>query len=113
MRTTRVPGPDDYWTPEDARLLLDEWQRSGGPLAAFARRRGIAAHRLYWWRARLASSTTQSLSLIPASIVGADELVSSTAPITIRLPNGVAIELANASPNLVASIVSELSRTQL
>ncbi len=93
-------------------MLLDEWQRSGGPLAAFARRRGIAPRRLYWWKARLPSGPASSLSLIPATIVGTDEPTAVAAPITIRLPNGIAIELANASPILIAEIVAELARSQ-
>ncbi|CAN5916003.1 hypothetical protein BH11MYX2_BH11MYX2_25070 [soil metagenome] len=112
MRTSRVPDPNDYWTPDEARVLLDEWQRSGGPLAAFARQRGIAPRRLYWWKARLLSAPAASLSLIPATIVGADEPAAVAPPVTIRLPNGIAIEIANASPILIAEIVAELTRSQ-
>lgn len=110
MRTPRLPAPDDYWTPEDARVLLEEWQRSGGPLAAFARRCGVAPRRLYWWKKQLAGSPAPSLSLIPATIIGAD--APTPAPITVRLPSGITIEIANASPSLVAAIVSELTRLQ-
>jgi len=110
MRTPRAPDPNDYWTPDEARLLLDEWQRCGGSLAAFARRCGVAPRRLYWWRRQLAGSAATSLSLIPATIIGADAPAS---PITVRLPSGIAIEIANASPSLVAAIVSELTRSQL
>jgi len=115
MRKTHVPDPTDCWTPDDARILLDEWQRSGDSLAAFARRRGIAAHRLYWWRRKLSPASAASLSLIPATIMRNEEAVgSSTAAITIRLPNGVSIEIASASasPSLVAGIVAELTRSQ-
>jgi len=110
MRKPRPPDPDAYWTPDDARLLLDEWQRGGGPLAAFARRVGVAPRRLYWWKKQLAVSPDVSLSLIPATIVGGD--APTPAPITIRLPNGIAIEIADASPSLVAAIVIELTRSQ-
>jgi transposase-like protein len=110
MRRPRVPDPNEFWTPEEARLLLDEWQRSGGTLAAFARRCGVAPRRLYWWRKQLAGRTTRSLSLIPGTIIGADARTS--APITVRLPSGIAIEIADASPSLVAAIVTELTRLQ-
>lgn len=113
MRTPRVPDLNDYWTPDEARVLLDEWQRHGGPLAAFARQRGIAPRRLYWWKTRLASAPAASLSLIPATIVGADHReLAAPPPITIRLPNGIAIELANASSILIAEIVAELTRSE-
>ena len=55
-------------------------------------------------------SPATSLSLIPATVIGADS--SATAPITVRLPNKIAIDIANASPSLVAAIVTELTRSQ-
>ena len=73
-------------------------------IAAFARKRGFTAPRLYWWRKRLQSSMTPALSLVPASII------STGASVTIRLPGEVAIEVANASPRWVAAIVAELTR---
>lgn len=110
MRTPRVPDPNDAWTPAEAQLLLDEWQRSGGPLAAFARRCGVSPRRLYWWKARLAATPATSLTLIAATHVGSD--VPAAADITVRLPNGIAIEIANGSPSVVAAIVTELTRAQ-
>jgi transposase-like protein len=111
---TRLPDPADSWTDDDARVALDEWRRSGESIAAFARKHGVAAPRLYWWKKKLrapmaASSarskpTTPMLSLVPASILLAG------AALTIRLPGEVSIEVANASPSWVAAIVAELTR---
>ena len=109
MPTPRTPDPSTTWTPEEAQLLLDEWQRTDVSLAAFARRHGIAPRRLYWWKTRLASTPVTSLTLIPATLVGVDV---PTAPITVRLPGGIAIEIASTSPSLVAAIVNELTRSQ-
>ncbi len=112
MATPRLPDLNDVWTPETARQILDFCDASGEPLAACARRLGVTPARLYWWKTRLAKATAAptlaSLSLVRATIVSAE---ANTA-ITIRLPNGIAVELSaeNGSPSLVAAIVAELSK---
>lgn len=113
MPTPRLPDPDDAWTPDGARQILDGCAASGEPLAACARRLGIAPARLYWWKARLARTTTAtptlaSLSLVPATVMS----VEAGTAITIRLPNGITIELSgdSGSPSFVAAIVAELSK---
>lgn len=105
MRTTQLPDPRETWTSKDARILLEELRSTGESVAAFGRRNGIDPARLYWWRKRLATSS-ESLTLIPALVT------SDVAAITIRLPNGIAIEIASSSPSVVAAIVNELTRTQ-
>jgi transposase-like protein len=77
------------WTPDDARRVLEEHRRVGGPLAEFARRHSISSARLYWWRKRLADERPNltALSLVPATVVSPE-----SAGITIRMPSGIAIE---------------------
>ncbi|HEX4492479.1 MAG TPA: hypothetical protein VH914_14830 [Acidimicrobiia bacterium] len=106
MRNTLLPELSAVWTEGDARQVLDEWRQSGQTIAAFARDRGVSAPRLYWWRRRLpkARAVAPVLSLVPAKIVARTD----TASIVIRLPSGIAIEMAHASPSMVAAIVSEL-----
>jgi transposase-like protein len=105
---TRLPDPGDAWTDDDARIVLDEWQRSGETMAAFARQHGLTAARLYWWKKRLRraapSPPAPTLSLVPASIV------SGETTLTIRMPGEVAIEVANASPSWAAALIAELAR---
>jgi hypothetical protein len=104
---TRPPQPGDIWTDDDARYLLDEWRRSGDTLAAFARKHGFAPSRLYWWKKKVEPSPRSvPLSLVPATIVS-----ESGVRLTIRLPGEVTIEVADASPNLVAAIVAKLTRS--
>lgn len=75
-------------------------------MAAFARRHGVGAARLYWWKRRLAASpASTTLSLVPATII------TREAAIAIRLPGEITIEVANASPSWVASIIAELTRS--
>jgi transposase-like protein len=103
---TRFPDPADAWTDDDARAVLDEWRRSGATMAAFARKHGVTAPRLYWWKKKLGvGSSVPTLSLVPAAIV-----TDGRSEVTIRLPGQVAIEVANASPNWVAALVAELTR---
>ena len=47
------------------------------------------------------------MALVPAKIVARPEV----AAIVIRLPSGVAIEMANASPREIAAILTELERS--
>lgn len=107
-----LPDPSDSWSPDDAKRVLAEWRQSGSSLAAFARRHGISPARLYWWRKRLGteSSDLTTLSLVPATVTATGE---TTASITIRLPNGIEIEAskANATPTWIAAVVAELSRS--
>jgi hypothetical protein len=116
MPTPRLPGRDDIWTPDDARQILDVCAASGDPLAVCARRLGVTPSRLYWWKARLAAAATaplptslpNALSLVPATVMS----VEASAAITIRLPNGIAVEVSaeSCTPSLVAAIVTELSK---
>jgi hypothetical protein len=106
---TRLPDPADSWSDDDARIVLDEWRRSGATMAAFARQRGLKASRLYWWKKRLRRAAvsppaTPTLSLVPASIM------SSEITLTIRIPGEIAIEVANASPSWAVALVAELAR---
>lgn len=105
-----IPDPRDSWTPDEARQIFDEHRRCGGSLAQFARRHGIEPARLYWWKKRLAGERADltTLALVPATVTTA---AAETAGITIRLPNGIAIEAASSAPTWIAAVVAELSRS--
>jgi transposase-like protein len=109
MRNIRLPDLPVEWTEDDARRVLDEWRQSGQSIAAFARERQMSAPRLYWWRRRLPENLVAApmTSLVPATIVSRSEATA----IVIRMPSGVAIEIACASPSWIAAIVSELERS--
>lgn len=101
----RIPDPFAVWTPDEARAIFDEWHRSGESIAAFARRHGVSATRLYWWRRRLEDESVARPAFVPASIVSTDAMV------TVRLAGDVTIEVAHATPSWVAAMVSELTRS--
>ena len=104
----QLPDPADTWTLDEARRILDEWKRTGGPLAAFARTHGYQARRLYWWKRQLAD-VARRVTLVPATIIEpatGDDLPA----VTIRLPTGVEIEVGRASASWLAAVVTELAR---
>ena len=90
------------WTPVEARRSLTAWRRSGLPLATFARRNGIGAQRLRWWSKRLVDERTatdgrnaaESLRLLPA-VVTAPLVGLAGASVSIRLPGGAVVEIAD------------------
>jgi transposase-like protein len=49
----RATAAGKFWTAADAREALAACARSGETTVAFARRHGLSAKRLYWWRQRL------------------------------------------------------------
>jgi transposase-like protein len=108
---TRFPDPNERWTDEDARAVLEGWRRSDETIAAFSRKDGLVAERLYWWRKRLTTRQAEPTRALVPSLVAAT-IVPSTATVTIRVAGEVAIEVgANASPSWIAAIVVELARS--
>jgi hypothetical protein len=59
------------WTESQARQVLQEWERSGEPMAAYARRRGLQTQRLSWWRKRLGRGSAERAvaAVAPAAFV--------------------------------------------
>jgi hypothetical protein len=74
--------------------LLDDLERSGQTVAAFARERGIPAHKLYWARRRRsqAAQTVARLSFDEVRLVGDDDRADTT--LEVRLPSGMSLHLA-------------------
>jgi hypothetical protein len=101
------PDPRGYWSETEGRRAVEAWRRSGESAAAFARRHGIRSKRLVWWSKRLPAPST-IVSLVPATVVEAepDEFA-----VVIRIPNGVAIEIARATPTSIAAIATALARS--
>lgn len=83
-----------HWSADHARGMLAAWRKSGLSLAAFARRQGLNAERLRWWRKRLGTAEKQdtALAFIPAVVS------AKSSPVVVRLPRGVEVE----APDLTA-----------
>jgi transposase-like protein len=98
------------WSRADAQRVLDEWQRSGDTLEAFARARGLVPQRIAWWRKRLApaprSMKATALTLVPATVLSAEPVA------VLRLPGGSVLELSSVSPSWIAALAHALARSQ-
>ena len=67
----------------------------------------MVANRLYWWRKRL-SEPTRAVEFVPAVIASDAE---AEVAIVVRTTSNVTIEIAKASPRMIAEVVGELART--
>lgn len=115
----RVAGPQ-HWSEEDARRVLALREASGESEASFARRHGLRATRLAWWRRRLGEWTAQAdvgADRAEATPTGADDgfvrLVMSTPPqaptaATVHVGD-VVVEFASVDRG-AAEFVAALSR---
>ena len=102
-----LPDPEATWTDEDAKTVLAAWRRTKRPLGTFARKNGMVANRLYWWRKRLNGDRTRvPIEFVPAVIANEGEVA-----MVVRVASNVTIEIAKASPRMIAEIISELTRT--
>lgn len=103
----KFPEPSSYWSEDEGRRVVEAWHRSGEDAAAFARRHGLQARRLVYWSKRLASRSAPPppVSFVPA-VVTPDEVAA-----IIRMPGGIAIELATATPAQIAAVASALARS--
>lgn len=106
VRARTTSRARERWDEDEARRALDECERSGKSVHAFASEHGITAQRLYYWRKRLADPVVgaEALSLVPAQITGNH----GSGCCAVRLPSGLAIEVVDASPSWVAALVREL-----
>ena len=73
-RSRRAAGKPRWrqWTAAEARRVLDAWRASGLPLATFARKRGLCAERVRWWRQRLGDGQAHREGPLTAQITRFD-----------------------------------------
>jgi hypothetical protein len=66
-------------TPARMARLVAQWQRSGEPAARFARRRGIPTWTFWYWRRKLALTSTEAVrasagpTFVPVQVASAGE----------------------------------------
>jgi hypothetical protein len=114
----RGPRP---WTEGEGRRVIDAWSRSGETVSTFARRAGLGARRVYWWRERLGiTRPTAGESETPVAgpaflpvVVRAAPATSkgAVAPVTVCTRGGVRVEVATldgVSALWIATLVRSL-----
>jgi transposase-like protein len=112
MRTTDLTRR--YWDADTARRVLAAWRKSGHSLVEFARKYGVNAQRLSWWRKRLEAGEegrpgAGPLTFVPAHVTG----LASVASLVVRLPGGVVVEALDAgavAPGWIAELAQALGR---
>jgi hypothetical protein len=85
------------WTTDEARRVVSAWRASGLPLATFARKRGLCAERVRWWRKRLGDwspSLEEAQRLIPAKVTGFTPTAAG-AVLTLRVSGELVVEVAD------------------
>ncbi len=83
-KETLANGCRTYWHEAEARRVIQRWQQSGEPLAAFARRRGLNRRRLVRWVSRLRGSIPTAVQFHPVRVTGADSSARCAAAIEIE-----------------------------
>jgi transposase-like protein len=101
------------WSEDEARRVIDAWRESGETVAAFARREGLVAHRVYWWRGRLGGGSLPAASLLPVVVRATPgPRTPSAAGISVWTRQGHRIdvtELDDASARWVAMVMKSIS----
>lgn len=100
----RKIGTGVRWTEEDGRAALAAWEASGETLTTFARRAGVQAQRLSWWRERLGGGAPSS-ALVPVRVTGS---IVSGAVVTIGPVRIEVGEVEQLSPAWIAAVASAL-----
>ena len=109
------------WSAAEARAALEAQSKSGESVVAFARRHGIVAERLYWWRNRLAvlakrtrkTDTGTVGRLIPLTVVEPPAMAQSAAASgvggrVVVIDGGLRVEVEDAgavSPAWIATLL--------
>jgi hypothetical protein len=81
-------------TPSDVDHLLRDLDRSGLSVAAFARDRGVPAHRVYWARRRARQRAPESDSADFGEVTVLNDATVLASPIELRMPGGVSVLLS-------------------
>jgi transposase-like protein len=103
MRTTDGRRRWQVWGEHEARAALAELVQSGESIAGFARRRGVSAQRIYYWKKRLSEAPAPAFVAVPLTSTRVDRIEIVADGVTIRVREDVA-------PDRLAAILDALTR---
>lgn len=99
------------WSPDEAKKVLGELAASGESVRGFARHRGLAPQRLWWWQKRLEEAgrgeATAEGTFLPVTV----RAVEREAAAALELGHGLRVnvhQLDETSAAWVASLVRAL-----
>lgn len=72
------------WSEGEVRKALVELAESGESLAQFARRKGVSAQRVYYWKKRLAQTATPAFVAVPLT-TGRAQIEIASDGVTVRV----------------------------
>lgn len=82
------------WTEREARMVLSKAADSGLSLAAFARKHGLCAQRLYWWRDRVGRPS--AARLVPVTVLSPPavrDVGAACTTVEVRTPSGFVVRV--------------------
>lgn len=85
LRTAESRRRRQVWDEGQAREALAELARSGDSIAEFARHRGISAHRVYYWKKRIAEARAPGFLAVPVAPAGVGQMEIVADGVTIRV----------------------------
>jgi len=81
-----------WWDEAEARRSLGELARTGESIAQFARRRGISAQRVYYWKKRLAETRAPAFVAVPLGLARDGQIEIIVDGVTIRVREDLDLE---------------------
>lgn len=91
------------------RALVAAWESSGLPQAVFARRRGVSAQRLSYWRLRLGQRGTATS--VPGFVEIPPTVSSRTGAVFVEVGRGIRVQVERGfDPDLLGAVVAALAK---
>jgi transposase-like protein len=106
-RRSRGETAKRQWTEREAREVIAAWDESGQSGSAFARSMGTNPQRLFWWRRRLAPTSSRGPMFVP--VIATPSPVRASATLVVTMGNGARIEVGEVNAETAAWVAAVLA----